>query len=89
MNAKTTLSAKGQVVIPKDVRDHLNLKAGQTLDVIETAGGVLLRPTSYKGGRTTEEILSSLREIASEYKGPPIPVEQLGFPSPEEWRKRS
>ena len=89
MNAKTKLSAKGQVVIPKDVRDHLNLKPGQTLEVIETAGGVLLRAAPHKSGRTTEEVLGSLRELASEYKGPSVPVERLGFPSPEDWRKRS
>jgi AbrB family looped-hinge helix DNA binding protein len=88
MNAKTRLSAKGQVVIPKDVRDHLNLKPGQTLDVIETAGGVLLRPTFQKSGRSTAEVLADLRKIGGPYKGPPIPVEELGFPSPEQWRDK-
>ena len=88
MNAKTILSAKGQVVIPKDVRDHLGLKPGQQLDVIETAGGVLLRPVFQKSGRTTEEILNNLRELASEYKGPPIPVEEIDSAAKEAWGYR-
>jgi len=87
MNAKTKLSAKGQVVIPKDVRDHLGLKPGETLEVIETAGGVLLRPMHRKSGRPTAEILKSLRELTA-HKGPPIPIERLGFPSPEAWREQ-
>ena len=87
MNAKTKLSAKGQVVIPKDVREHLNLKPGQTLDVIETAGGVLLRPTYQKSGRSTQDVLNDMRKIAKP-TGPPIPVEKLGFPPPEEWLDR-
>ena len=79
MNAKTKLSAKGQVVIPKDVRDHLNLKPGQELDVIETAGGVLLRPAKRRSGRSIEEVSAQLREIVGEWKGPPTPVEKLSW----------
>lgn len=77
MNAKTTLSAKGQVVIPKDVRDHLGLKPGQQLDVIETAGGVLLRPAFQKSGRSFDEITASIRKIMGKYKGPPLTIEEI------------
>ena len=89
MNAKTKLSAKGKVVIPKDVRDHLGLKPGQQLDVIETAGGVLLRPTFRKSGRSTEEILSSLRELSSPYRGRPIPIEEIDAAAREAWGYRT
>lgn len=78
MNAKTRLSAKGQVVIPKDVRDHLGLKAGQELDVIEVSGGVLLR---VKAARTTlsfDEATARIRK-AIVYRGPPLPVEALSW----------
>ena len=74
MNAKTILSAKGQVVIPKDVRDHLGLKPGQQLDVIETAGGVLLRPAHQKSGRSFEEITASIQKIVSKYKIKPLSI---------------
>ena len=77
MNAKTTLSAKGQVVIPKDVRDALGLKAGQELDVIRTQGGVLLTPVHKKSGRTNEEIFARIREITPPHNGAPVSIEDM------------
>ena len=38
----TTLSTKGQVILPKAVREHRNWKPGTRLVVVETAAGVLL-----------------------------------------------
>ncbi len=44
MNAQTKLSAKGQVVIPKDVRDRLRWAEGMKLAVVESSGSVTLIP---------------------------------------------
>ncbi|MHA3841818.1 AbrB/MazE/SpoVT family DNA-binding domain-containing protein [Sphingomonas aestuarii] len=89
MNAKTKLSAKGQVVIPKDVRDALGLKPGQTLDVVPTGGGVLLKPQRAKSGRSNEEILASIRAITSKYRGPPVSVEEMNETIDAEYAKRA
>lgn len=77
MNAKTTMSAKGQVVIPKEVRDALGLVPGQTLDVVRTQSGVLLRPMHQKSGRSAEEIFARIREIAPKWEGPPVSIEDM------------
>ncbi|MES2096696.1 MAG: AbrB/MazE/SpoVT family DNA-binding domain-containing protein [Pseudomonadota bacterium] len=77
MNAKTTLSAKGQVVIPKDVRDALGLKPGQVLDVVRTGNGVLLTVPHQKSGRSAEEIFARIREIAPKWEGPPVSIEDM------------
>lgn len=42
-----TLTSKGQTTIPKSIRDHLGLQAGDQLDfVIEADGRVTLRPAT-------------------------------------------
>jgi AbrB family looped-hinge helix DNA binding protein len=42
----TRLSTKGQVIIPKDIRQAKNWRAGQELEVRLTKDGVLLKPRS-------------------------------------------
>ena len=76
MNAKTTLSAKGQVVIPKDVRDQLGLAPGQVLDVIPMGGGVLLKPQHRKSGRSFDEIMAGIR-ARYQHKCPAISIEEM------------
>jgi len=77
MNAKTTLSAKGQVVIPKDVRDALGLVPGQQLEVVRSGNGILLRPALRKSGRSFDEITAHIREIAPPWRGPPLSVKDM------------
>jgi len=42
----TKLSSKGQVIIPKEIRNRHHWKSGQDLQAIETDDGILLRPIS-------------------------------------------
>jgi AbrB family looped-hinge helix DNA binding protein len=62
----TTMSSKGQVVIPKAMRERLGLKPGDVLDVEEVDGALLLRVR---------------RETLAEQKlrlfGPPVPLEEI------------
>jgi antitoxin PrlF len=44
---EATLTSKGQITIPKAVRDHLGLDTGARVDfVIDTDGTVVLRPVT-------------------------------------------
>ncbi|QQV77833.1 AbrB/MazE/SpoVT family DNA-binding domain-containing protein [Sphingomonas aliaeris] len=76
MNTQTTLSEKGQVVIPKDVRDALGFVAGQKLDVIRSGNGVFLRPAQQKSGRTTDEIVAELRKLYK-HEGPAATIDEM------------
>jgi antitoxin PrlF len=43
--AKAKLTSKGQLVIPKPIREHLDLHPGDVLDfVVQDSGDVLIRP---------------------------------------------
>ncbi len=87
MNAFTKLSAKGQVVIPKDVRNRLNFDPGDQLEVVERPDGVLLRkPASGKSGRSFEEITAHLRSIIR-YDGPPVSIEDMNRSIADGWEE--
>lgn len=87
MNAHTKMSERGQVVIPKEVRDRLRIAVGDRLEVVERPDGVLLRkPSDGKSGRSFEEITVRLREIASAYNGPPVSIEEMNETIAEGWR---
>ncbi len=76
MTATTKLSAKGQIVIPADVRRALGLKPGQTLQVRKTGSGIMLTPVLEKSGRSTGELLADMRKIYT-HKGPPATIEDM------------
>jgi AbrB family looped-hinge helix DNA binding protein len=51
----TTLTVKGQVTIPKQIRDALNLKPGSQLDfAVNKDGQVVLRKIGGKPARNTD-----------------------------------
>ena len=40
----TRVSERGQVVIPKSIRERLGIQRGQVLEVTELEGAILMRP---------------------------------------------
>jgi AbrB family looped-hinge helix DNA binding protein len=89
MNAQTRISAKGQVVIPKETRERLGLTQGLALDVIETPDGVLLRKPREQQKLSFEEATARIRKIVK-YHGPALSIEQLSWSAEadREFRKR-
>ena len=71
---KTTVSEKGQITIPKTIRESLGLGPGTILDVQEADGGLVLRKRNttdpieqWRGkarlpiGKNVDEYLASIR----------------------------
>lgn len=85
MNAQTTVSSKGQIVIPKDVRDRLNITTGDQLEVVERPDGVLLRKNAPKSTKTFEECVANIRE-AIKYDGPTVSIDDMNASIAEMWK---
>ena len=69
----TTISTKGQVILPKAIRDQLHWNVGTRLIVEHAADGVLLKPLATAFPRTqSEDVFGSLST-----KGRPKSVEEM------------
>jgi AbrB family looped-hinge helix DNA binding protein len=68
----TTVSTKGQVILPKQIREHRKWDAGTELVVEETADGVLLKPASVFPPTRSEDVYGSLK-----YHGKPKTIEEM------------
>lgn len=73
--ATITLSSKGQVVIPKEIRDQLHWEAGLELTIETTEHGVLLKSSVKDKHLRLEDLRGFLK-----YDGPPISIDELCKP---------
>lgn len=75
--SSTLLSVKGQVVIPKALRESRRWGPGTRFDVKETAEGLLLTPVVVVGDKQPlAEGLAALRKLAN-FAGPAVSVEAM------------
>lgn len=71
--AKTRLSSKGQLLIPKEVRDRHGWRAGTELEVEDRGEAVVLRRAApLFPPATIEQVRGCLK-----YEGPPVPIEDF------------
>ena len=79
----TVVSTKGQVILPKSVRQHRDWPAGTRLVVEETPDGVLLRRAQVFEPTKMAEVYGSLN-----YDGPPKTIEDMDAAVLAEARRR-
>ena len=70
----TKLSSKGQIVIPKSLRDARGWKAGTEFEVRETMQGLTLVPKKLFRETTIDEVAGVLKDA---YNGPARTVEEM------------
>jgi antitoxin PrlF len=75
-----TITSKGQMTLPKEVRDDLKLRPGDKLSIEKRGDGYLLLPR-----RGALELFAELPS----YEGPPVTVEQMDAAIEEEVGARS
>ena len=74
--ATTLVSSKGQVIIPKVVRDARRWSTGTRLEVRETAEGVLLTRLTTGAKMPLRQGLAAIRERVR-YRGAPKTIEEM------------
>ena len=79
----TTVSTKGQVVLPRAIRQALRWEAGMRLIVENTPEGVLLRPEPIFPETRPEDVYGCLA-----WKGPPKSLEEMDVAVLEEAKRR-
>ena len=75
----TTLSSKGQVVLPKNLRTRLGLRSGTKLDCRIKDGAIVLTPQDEPAARTrlVREARTGLYITRSSKAGPRVTSEQV------------
>lgn len=71
-HGETVLSTKGQVVLPKALREDLGWPPGTRIEAVRTAEGVLLRRAPLFRPTTMDEVFGSAR-----YHGSPRTLEEM------------
>ena len=80
----STISAKGQITVPKAVRDKLGLRPGVRVEFELTAEGAFLRKGHSGGVRAVDRLLGILKREAStdslidDMRGPVAPSLRRG-----------
>ena len=77
------LSTKGQLILPKSIRQRLRWNAGTRLTVEDTAEGVVLKPAPIFDPASPDEVFGSLK-----VSGPPKSLEEMDAAILAEARRR-
>jgi AbrB family looped-hinge helix DNA binding protein len=80
----STISAKGQITVPKAVRDELGLRPGTRVEFELTAQGALLRKGHPGGVRAVDRVLGILKREAPT----DVLIDDMRGPVPASVRRR-
>ncbi len=80
----TTVSTKGQVILPKAIRDQRHWAPGTRLTVENTEDGVLLKPAPLFKPTRIEDVFGSLR-----YAGPAKTIDEMDAAIAREAKRRA
>jgi AbrB family looped-hinge helix DNA binding protein len=69
---ETKLSSKGQIVLPKSIRDARAWRAGTEFTIEEKGNAIVLRPKSLFRPKRIEDVAGMLA-----YKGKPKTIEEM------------
>lgn len=80
----TVISTKGQVILPKAIRDMRHWPAGTRLSVEDTPDGVLLKPIPLFPETDIDAVFGSLH-----YSGSPLSIDDMNVAVAQEAERRA
>ncbi len=83
-HSTTIVSTKGQVILPKTIRDQQRWSAGTRLTVEETPEGVLLKAAPLFPAMTLDDVVGILR-----YDGKPLSLDDMDAAVAAEAKRRA
>ncbi len=83
--AKAQFSTKGQIVIPKAIRDRHAFVDGQTVEVVDTPTGVLLRLPPETKCESAADVMARIH-ARNTYHGPPVSMADMNSAIDEMFR---
>lgn len=83
-HATTVVSTKGQVILPKSIREQRRWGPGTRLTVEDTPEGVVLRPAPLFAKTNVEDVFGSLV-----HDGPAVSIEQMDAAIAAEAKRRA
>ena len=87
MNMYTKVSDKGQVVVPKALREQKGWSVGTDLEAVDVDDGVLLRRRRPIKTLTVEEATARLRKLYV-HQGPPLSLQDMRDAAADEAAER-
>ena len=82
--SRTVLSTKGQVILPKAIRELMDWKPGTRLTVEKTDEGVLLKTAALFPETSLDSVCGMLK-----YDGPALTIEEMDAAILREARRRA
>lgn len=74
MNAIVKLSSKGQIIIPKEIRDELALREGEPMRVRRSGRQIIFEAVALADEKID---YAEFRQRVPKYSGPPIAVDDM------------
>lgn len=81
---ETTLSSKGQIVIPKQIRSIHGWKPGICFSIVDTGDSIVLKPAIHRKHTTLEEVVG-----CAGYIGPPKSLSDMDAGVLDEARRQA
>lgn len=83
----TSISSRGQVVIPQGIRDDLNIQEGEKFVVIGEDDTIILKKLEMPSFKGMDSLLKKTREFAKNNKIKPEDVEEAVKRTRSKWLK--